>query len=53
MNELELTGRFHYDATTSIYAKLDSVELDLAREKIGGVWQPLKTGMFTIQLRQP
>ena len=52
-NELELTGRFHYDPTTSVYPTLDSVELDLAREKIGGVWQPVKTGTFTIPLRQP
>ena len=52
-NELELTGLFHYDPTTSIYAKLDSVEVDLAREKIDGVWQPIKTGTFIIQPRQP
>jgi len=52
-NELELTGLFHYDPTASVHAKLDSVELDSAREKIDGVWQPVKTGTFTIQLRQP
>jgi len=52
-NELELTGLFHYDPTTSLSSSLDSVELDLAREKIDGVWQPVKTGAFTIQLRQP
>ena len=43
----------NYDPITSVSPTLDSVELDLAREKIGGVWQPVKTGTFTIQLRQP
>ena len=52
-NELELTGLFHYDPTLSHSSSLDSVELDSAREKIDGVWQPVKTGTFTIQLRQP
>jgi hypothetical protein len=52
-NELELTGLFHYDPTISIYAKLDSVELDSTREKIGEEWLPITTGSFTIQLRQP
>jgi len=52
-NELELTGLFHYDPTLSHSSSLDSVELDSAREKIGGVWQPVKTGTFTIQLQQP
>ena len=52
-NELELTGLFHYDPTMSHSSSLDSVELDLAREKIDGVWQPVTAGTFTIQLRQP
>ena len=52
-NELELTGLFQYDLTTSTSARLDSVELDSAREKIDGVWRPITTGAFTIQLRQP
>jgi len=52
-NELELTGLFHYDPTTSSSAKLDSVELHSAREKIDGVWQPITTGDFTVQLQQP
>jgi len=52
-NELELTGIFHYDPTTSSSAKLDSVELDAAREKTEGVWRPIPTRAFTIRLRQP
>ena len=52
-NELELTGLFHYDPTMSHSSSLDSIELDLAREKIDGVWQPIASGAFTIQLRQP
>ena len=47
-NELELTGLFHYDPTLSHSSSLDSVELDLAREKIDGVWQPVTAGTFTI-----
>ena len=52
-NELELTGLLHYDPTMSNSSSLDSIELDLAREKIDGVWQPVTAGTFTIQLRQP
>ena len=51
-NELELTGLFHYDPTLSHSSSLDSVGLDSAREKIDDVWQPVKTGTFTIQLQQ-
>ena len=52
-NELELTGVFHYDPTISSSANLESVELETAREKIDGVWQPIPTGAFTVPLQQP
>ncbi len=54
-NQLEFTGvlRVEQPDTPYPFLRLDQVSLDRARENVGGTWQPISTGVFTIQLPQP
>ena len=51
-NELEVTGHFINDPKNAVYPSLEVESWEQAREKIGGEWQPIATGTFTIQLRK-
>lgn len=54
-DELEFTGILHIKQEGTPYPilSLDNVQLEVARQNINGVWQPIPTGVFQIQLRQP